>query len=237
MNINIKNSNYLVFVDESGDHILKATYKGFPTFILSLCIIRKDHYCDFILPRFTKLKLKYFPDVNTIFHEVDIRKAQNGFSFLTNESIRNIFMNDMNKFIEEADFQIIAAILDKTKLKEKQDNNIYHLAMSRCLNELNLFLKERGDSVNTTITFEARGKKEDRELEFAFLKEVHEKNYDGLFKISIQPKYSNLIGLQLADLIARPIGRNFLNPEQKNRAFELLEKKIRRSINMTEEDI
>jgi hypothetical protein len=33
--------------------------------------------------------------------------------------------------------------------------------------------------------------------------------------------------LQLADLIARPIGRYILNPSQENRAFDIITKKFR----------
>ena len=33
-------------------------------------------------------------------------------------------------------------------------------------------------------------------------------------------------GLQLADLVARPIGLNMFRPEQENRAFEVLKKKF-----------
>ena len=33
-------------------------------------------------------------------------------------------------------------------------------------------------------------------------------------------------GLQLADLVARPIGLNLLKPEQPNRAFNILKKKF-----------
>lgn len=33
-------------------------------------------------------------------------------------------------------------------------------------------------------------------------------------------------GLQLADLVARPIGLNLLRPEQENRAFGVLKKKL-----------
>ena len=33
-------------------------------------------------------------------------------------------------------------------------------------------------------------------------------------------------GLQLADLVARPIGLDFLRPEQENKAFEVLKKKF-----------
>ena len=61
-----KSSNYLVFVDESGDHYLNNYPKEFPMFVLAFVIISKDEYCDNLLPRFTRLKLKYFPDVSTI---------------------------------------------------------------------------------------------------------------------------------------------------------------------------
>ena len=33
-------------------------------------------------------------------------------------------------------------------------------------------------------------------------------------------------GLQLADLVARPIGLNFLKPTQENRSFDVLKKKF-----------
>lgn len=42
-------------------------------------------------------------------------------------------------------------------------------------------------------------------------------------------KDANHCGLQLADLVARPIGLKQLNPTHQNRAYEVLEKKFRRS--------
>jgi hypothetical protein len=39
-------------------------------------------------------------------------------------------------------------------------------------------------------------------------------------------KKANLTGLQLADLVARPVGINYLRPAQANRAFQLLVKKF-----------
>jgi hypothetical protein len=38
-----------------------------------------------------------------------------------------------------------------------------------------------------------------------------------------------MAGLQIADLIASPIGKQVLKPEQQNRAYEIIEKKFRRS--------
>lgn len=36
-------------------------------------------------------------------------------------------------------------------------------------------------------------------------------------------------GLQIADLIARPIGLRILRPDQPNRAYDIIAKKLRRS--------
>jgi hypothetical protein len=38
-------------------------------------------------------------------------------------------------------------------------------------------------------------------------------------------KQSNSTGLQLADLIARPIGLNCLRPKQTNKSFEVIKEK------------
>lgn len=47
-----------------------------------------------------------------------------------------------------------------------------------------------------------------------------------LSKSFFSDKKVMLSGLQLADLVARPIGLNLLKPEQPNRAFNILKKKF-----------
>ena len=49
------------------------------------------------------------------------------------------------------------------------------------------------------------------------------------FDIIFSSKESNAAGLQLADLVARPIGRRLLKPEQSNRAYSVIREKFRRS--------
>ena len=41
-------------------------------------------------------------------------------------------------------------------------------------------------------------------------------------------KKHNSSGLQLADLVAHPIGRHAINPSQPNRAYDIVEPKFRR---------
>ena len=42
-------------------------------------------------------------------------------------------------------------------------------------------------------------------------------------------KKSNSAGLQIADLTARPIGLKTLRPNQPNRAYDIIETKLRKS--------
>lgn len=83
------------------------------------------------------------------------------------------------------------------------------------------------------MLFESRGKKEDTDLELEF-RRLCTRNATGHplpFEIILADKKCNSAGLQLADLIARPIGRKLLKPEQPNRAFEIIETKFRRDPN------
>lgn len=47
-------------------------------------------------------------------------------------------------------------------------------------------------------------------------------------QIHFASKKANLPGLQLADLVARPIGRHVLSLEQHNRAFDIIRPKLRK---------
>lgn len=61
---------------------------------------------------------------------------------------------------------------------------------------------------------------------------VNQSSIDGLkgmFDFHCVSKKANLPGLQLADLVARPIGVHYLHPEQRNRAWEMLLPKMRTS--------
>lgn len=83
------------------------------------------------------------------------------------------------------------------------------------------------------INFESRGKEEDKSLELEFLKIItnqctwgyKNKNFKQInFIYKYVNKQCNSVGLQLADLIARPLGINYINPHQNNQAVNLLNK-------------
>ncbi|QBN92414.1 DUF3800 domain-containing protein [Xanthomonas oryzae pv. oryzae] len=73
------------------------------------------------------------------------------------------------------------------------------------------------------------GKPQDQDLELAFRRICGGDNFSGVempFDPVICDKKSNAIGLQLADLVARPIGMRQLRPDQPNRAWDVIEQKL-----------
>jgi len=89
MTLPCKHSDYIVFVDESGDHGLKSIDDGYPLFVLAFCILRKEDYIRQLTPAFQSVKLKHFGHDNIILHERDIRKDTGYFSSLKNILLKN----------------------------------------------------------------------------------------------------------------------------------------------------
>jgi hypothetical protein len=51
------------------------------------------------------------------------------------------------------------------------------------------------------------------------------------YSIEFFAKVCNLPGLQIADLVSTPIGRRFLDPNGRSRAFEVIQQKFERGPN------
>lgn len=94
-------------------------------------------------------------------------------------------------------------------------------------------LRTRGQGARITqVIVEKRGRREDDALELAFRRIRDGKNaldHPLPFELTMIPKSANSAGLQLADLVVRPVGIKVLRPDQANRAFDIVAGKFRRS--------
>lgn len=52
-------SDYIVFVDESGDHSLTSIDPAYPVFVLSFCVFTRDCYINKLTPALRQLKLVF----------------------------------------------------------------------------------------------------------------------------------------------------------------------------------
>lgn len=224
-------SDYIVYVDESGDHSLVSIDPEYPVFVLSFCIFRKDAYASTMTPAVRRLKFETFGHDMVVLHEIDIRKKRGAFAKLGKEA-RESFLDKLTDIIQAEDFKLVAVVIDKHKLNSRYANpgHPYHLAMEFGLERIYRYLKTMGqDDRITHLICEARGAKEDAELELEFRRIRDGSNYFHKplpFELVIADKKTNSEGMQLADLTARPIGLSVLRPEQENRAFAVLEEKF-----------
>lgn len=225
-------SKYIIYVDESGDHSLQSIDEKYPLFVLAFCVFHKRHYSEQVVSALEKFKFNHFGHDQVILHENEIRKEKGAFNIFRSRDQKFQFLNELTDIIERSNFILISCVIDKRALRKQADveANPYHIALGFCLETLYEFLQEKQQhGLKTHVVVECRGKKEDNELELEFRRLCDGNNRLGIalpFDILFSDKKAMSSGLQLADLVARPIGLNVLKPEQHNRAFEVLKRKF-----------
>ena len=240
-------SDYIIFVDESGDHGLKSIDKSYPIFCLAFCIFKKETYAREVVPLFKEFKFKWFGHDCYVLHESDIVKKRFPFNFLQYDNKRDLFMEELSNLIDKIDMTVVATVIEKELLVQKYETpgNPYELSLLFCMESAFSFLSnKRNEDKVCHIICESRsprekaGKgKEDSELKSEFRRISEGSHYlqndmrsiPSCFDIHFVAKLANSCGLQIADLIARPIGLHVLRPDQYNRAFDIISKKIWKS--------
>lgn len=224
--------DYIIYGDESGDHSMDDVNKLYPAFVLAFCVFSKKAYLEEIVKQIKSFKFAFWGHDMTVLHSAKLRKRIDDFQFLHDRIRRATFIKELNAAIENSSFDIISMAIDKRQLKEAhfQLGNPYELSLKYCIEEIYQFLKDKNQSHKVThIVIESRGKKEDEDLEAAFHKIIETRNsLQAVYQLKLifADKRVNSIGLQIADLVAYPIGRFLINPEQTNLAFEIVEKKF-----------
>lgn len=191
---------------------------------------------DITNPAFAELKLKYFSHDAVIIHSRDIRKAQGTFGILTDPDLRQRFMADLTALMRDLDYRWITTVIRKQDHRERYGANAenpYDLALTFCLERL-LPLLEQDRQAEVTLVAEARGRREDGELELVFLRTVNEgtgfiarERFRAVrFRLVFAEKCRNVIGNQMADLICYPVARHVLDPGRPNLPYDVLEPKM-----------
>ncbi|MGA1812769.1 DUF3800 domain-containing protein [Frondihabitans sp. 4ASC-45] len=227
-------SRYIVYVDESGDHSLTSIDDDYPIFVLAFCIFRVTEYVQEIVPAVQAIKFDFFDHDMVILHEKEIRKAEPPFDILLRPDVRKEFLTRIDS-VFDLPFKVVATAIRKHPFKARNgvDTNPYDVALEFGLERVFLELQSRGASrEQTVVVFESRGKKEDRDLELEFRRIMDNTGMKGMptaFTFRVASKQTNSAGLQIADMLARPVGLHLLRPEQRNHAWERIEPHLRRS--------
>jgi len=69
-------SDYIAFVDESGDHGMASIDPSYPIFSLAFCLFAKEEYAAGVVPAVLRFKYRHFGHDQVILHEHEIRKTK-----------------------------------------------------------------------------------------------------------------------------------------------------------------
>src|SRR3989304_6218306 len=110
---------YRLYLDESGDHVYRQMADLPHRFLCLLgCWFRNPDYLHFheALEDLKAQHLPHHPDEPVVLHREDMLNARRAFKALRDESRRAVFDADLIGVIAEANFTVVAVVIDKHEI-------------------------------------------------------------------------------------------------------------------------
>ncbi|MFH1656449.1 MAG: DUF3800 domain-containing protein [Candidatus Nealsonbacteria bacterium] len=228
--------HYQFFLDETGDHGLSFIDPNFPLFLLAGCLFEYKEL-EKLENEINIFKKEFFGTTEVILHSRDIRKCEGVFQILFDLKIKEKFYKRFNNIINNTDFSIIGAGVNKEehiKKYSKGAKDPYIISLGFIIERLIFCLDSKSNLADVDIKIEKRGKKEDKQLLSQYntildrgtyyVNPERLKNRISDFKFFF--KKDNIIGLQIADLCAYPLARHVLNSKEPYIPFQIIKNKL-----------
>lgn len=210
---------FRLYLDESGDHVFNKLDQPQHRFLCLLgCWFKNPDYVRFQdeLEQLKRTHLPHHPDEPVVLHREDIVNRRGIFARLQSKEIATTFDDALLKIVAQAEFRLVAVVIDKLRLKELYGDaaaHPYHLATGFMLQRYCGFLNH----VNRVgdVMAEARGRKEDQLLADSYTRHFEQgawttpaeafQNALTSRQLKLKTKSANIAGLQLADLLGHPV--------------------------------
>lgn len=231
----------MLYLDESGNHDLRRAKinPNYPVFALAGIVVDRAYERTVIAPQMRDFKIQYLGDEEIVLHTTDMHRLQPGFEVLKDRAFRLRFYEALNDLIASWDFKVIACgikLFDHLDRYGERARDPYYYSLGVIVER---FCRElEGAPDEGFICAEMRNPGLDRELktvwddirrngtDFATAAELDEK----IVHLTLKDKKPNIAGMQLADLVATPVGRGILRldtkPDEVSRA--VVKSKLRR---------
>lgn len=230
-------TKYYLFIDECGDPNLEKYDQTFPLFTLCGILVSSDKL-KWLEREIQSLKHELWEDEEIIFHSREIRNCSKGFINLLNPEIKSRFYAKINEILgTENIYVIVCCCIMKEPFVERFNTgeDVYGLSLKYLIERAIFHMDDCEDgNGKLTIIVERRNPNQNQMLlryynglRVTGTKWISpERLVDRVRGFKFKYKADNIIGLQIADLIAYPISRYVLNPERPNPAFQVIAKHI-----------
>lgn len=225
-----------LYLDESGDHSLRIIDPQYPVFVLAGVLVETEYGQKELEQAVSRFKDDLFGRSDFVLRTADICRNRGVFEPLKNRVTRESFYEELNRLMRDLEYQVLACAIDKPRHARRYGSyafDPYMLSLEVLVERLcyEVSAREGGQ-----IIAEKRNHHLDKQLELAWQKtkesgtsfvsaqDVQEKIRD----LRLRSKQDNIAGLQLADLVASPIGRHVIGKKPKE-DFRIVESKLRRN--------
>ena len=226
----------VLFLDESGDHNLRVIDSNYPVFVLGGIIVDQDYAEGPMVEAIDQFKLKLFGRTDITLHTADIIRNRRGFEGLNDFEFRTRFYGELNFLMRELSYEVVACAFHKREYLQRHGQNAidpYRLGLQVMVELLCDVSVQAGQS--GSIVMEKRGDSLDRDVENTWqLLKTRGSRYaeaevirETIQSFELRDKKDNITGLQLADLIVSPIGRQIMGKPKRD-DWQIVEKKLRR---------
>jgi hypothetical protein len=211
--------------------------------VLCGVIMEEDYHQHTATERLDAFKMRLFGNREIVLHTADFTRNKSGFEAMSSHEFRTEFFNSLQTLVSGLEFKIVACVIKKEDHLQKYGLNAldpYLLSLSLLVER---FIFECG-SAGGTVVAEGRNPTLDNALDLAFLDlKIRGTSYISATKVqrrirnfAIRQKKDNITGLQIADLVATPVGRHALGKATYPRYFDqgtffsVLRSKFRQSL-------
>jgi len=231
--------NYFLFLGECGDHNIRDYSEDSSVFVQSGILFDSGCYLQF-KKEMNHLKKYFWKRRNVIFTNREMKKCINDFRIFRDTAVKEEFYEKLNLLLKNNDFSVLASVVNKPLYfinHVAAKKHIYRETF-KYLYRTPIVLKYEAlrSNIPLNIISIRRGLKEDMQLleEFGSCEKMPFGRYDkhmlkdiNIF-LRVCNKANNIIGLQLADIIASKISDYIKNGKNETPDFEIIKQKLAR---------
>jgi hypothetical protein len=231
----VKPSDYIVFVDESGTPVTHKPDPEFPIFSLQFVLVRKDTYAAQIEPEFRRFKLKHHGSYSVVLHGRKIDNKEDEFKFLRNRALYSRYVRELDELIGASEVRLYSAFFLHLEVAKLGTLKIHPYAyfMHELLNRIENEIAIPGVRTSCEVIVESRRGSDAEMLEAYGSYKAAFRTAQVEFELVLAEKSLNITGLQIADLVAKPIARYCLNPLQPVPEWPTVSTKVEQMLNLT----